>query len=54
VGAGALVMRLHGARVGELTQLRVQDIERRTYGPVLRITPDAGPVKPAHSPFIPI
>jgi hypothetical protein len=33
------------ARVGELTQLRVQDIEQQACGPVLPITPDAGTVK---------
>jgi hypothetical protein len=44
-----------GARVGELTQLRVQDVEHRACGPVLRITPDAGrPARPAQSPYIPI
>jgi integrase len=43
-----------GARVGEITQLRVQDIEQRTYGPVLRITPDAGPVKTDKVRIVPI
>jgi integrase len=43
-----------GARVGELTQLRVQDIEQRTCGPVLRITPDAGPVKTDKARTVPI
>jgi hypothetical protein len=43
-----------GARVGELTQLRVQDIEQRTCGPVLRITPDAGTVKTDKARTVPI
>jgi integrase len=43
-----------GARVGELTQLRVQDIELRTCGPVLRITPDAGTVKTGKARTVPI
>jgi len=43
-----------GARVGELTQLRVQDIEQRACGPVLRITPDAGTVKTGKARTIPI
>lgn len=43
-----------GARVGELTQLRVQDIEQRICGPVLRITPDAGTVKTDKARTVPI
>jgi integrase len=43
-----------GARVGELTQLRVQDIEQRACGPVLRITPDAGTVKTGKARTVPI
>jgi integrase len=43
-----------GARVGELSQLRVQDIAQRTCGPVLRITPDAGPVKSDKARTVPI
>ena len=43
-----------GARVGELTQLRVQDIEQRACGPVLRITPDAGTVKTGKARAVPI
>jgi hypothetical protein len=42
------------ARVGELTQLRVQDIEQRACGPVLRITPDAGTVKTGKARTVPI
>jgi integrase len=43
-----------GARAGEITQLRVQDIEQRTCGPVLRITPDAGTVKTRKVRIVPI
>jgi integrase len=53
-----------GARVGELTQLRVQDIEYRTSNPkgplggaeypVLRITPEAGTVKTGRVRVVPI
>jgi len=43
-----------GARVGELAQLRTQDIERRDCGPVLRITPDAGTVKTGKARTVPI
>jgi len=43
-----------GARVGELTQLRVQDIEHRACGHVLRITPEAGTVKTNKVRVIPI
>jgi integrase len=43
-----------GARVGELTQLRVQDTELRACGPVLRITPDAGTVKTGKARTVPI
>jgi integrase len=43
-----------GARVGELTQLRVQDIEMRACGPVLCITPDAGTVKTGKARWVPI
>jgi integrase len=53
-----------GARVGEITQLRVLDIERRPSDPkgplggadypVLRITPDAGTVKTSKVRVVPI
>jgi integrase len=53
-----------GARVGELTQLRVQDVECRSSDPrgplggdeypVLRITPDAGTVKTGKARTVPI
>jgi integrase len=43
-----------GARVGELTQLRVQDIEHRACGHVLCITPEAGPVKTDTARWVPI
>jgi integrase len=43
-----------GARGGELTQLRVQDIEQRACGHVLRITPEAGPVKTNKVRVVPI
>jgi integrase len=43
-----------GARVGELTQLRAQDIERRACGPVLLITPDAGTVKTDEARTVPL
>jgi integrase len=43
-----------GARPGEITQLRVQDIEMQACGPVLRITPDAGPVKTRKVRLVPI
>src|SRR5262249_52170583 len=43
-----------GARVRELTQLRAQDIEQRTCGPILLITPDAGPVKTRKARAVPV
>jgi hypothetical protein len=43
-----------GARVGEITQLRVQDIEERACGPVLCITPEAGTVKNDRARAVPI
>jgi integrase len=43
-----------GARVGELTQLRACDIERRPFGPVMRITPDAGTVKTDEARTVPL
>ena len=44
-----------GARSGEITQLRVQDIElHRACGPVLLITPDAGSVKTDEARPVPI
>jgi integrase len=43
-----------GARVRELTQLRAQDIEQRTCGPVLRITPEAGTQKSGKVRAVPI
>jgi integrase len=43
-----------GARVGELTQLRMQDIEHRPCGYVLRITPEAGTVKTNKVRLIPL
>jgi integrase len=44
-----------GARGGEITQLRVQDIEQhRACGPVLLITPDAGSVKTDKARLVPI
>jgi integrase len=43
-----------GARVGELTQLRVQDIEKRACGSVLLITPDAGTVKTGRARLVPL
>src|SRR5262249_55234644 len=43
-----------GARAGEITQLRVQDIEQRTCGPVLPSTPDAGTVKTGKARTVPI
>jgi integrase len=48
------VLAYTGARVGEITQLRAQDIEQRNCGPVLRITPDAGPVKTDKVRLVPI
>jgi len=50
---GALAVSLLGAR-RELTQLRAQDIEQRTCGPILRITPDAGTVKTGKARAVPI
>jgi integrase len=43
-----------GARVGEITQLRMQDIELRDCGPVLRITPDAGTQKTGQARWVPV
>jgi len=44
-----------GARGGEITQLRVQDIERhRACGPALRLTPDAGTIKTGNARWVPL
>jgi integrase len=43
-----------GARVGELTQLRVQDIEKRGSDYVVRITPAAGTVKTDTARTVPL
>jgi integrase len=43
-----------GARVGELTQLRAQDVEQRAYGAVLRLTPDAGTTKTDKARTVPL
>jgi integrase len=43
-----------GARGGEITQLRVQDIEQRTCGPVLHITPEAGTTKTGNARWVPL
>jgi integrase len=43
-----------GARVRELTQLRAQDVEQRTCGPILRITPEAGTQKSGKVRAVPI
>jgi integrase len=43
-----------GARVGEMTQLRACDVEQQSYGPVLRITPEAGTVKNDRARSVPI
>jgi hypothetical protein len=43
-----------GARVGELIQLRGQEIEQRAGDHVLRITPDAGTVKTGKARTVPI
>jgi len=39
---GAVALRLHGARVGELVQLRKEDIPRDGAHWIAKITPDAG------------
>jgi integrase len=54
---GALAVRLLGGtgrRAYQLTQLRVQDIQHRACGHVLRITPDAGTVKTGKARTVPI
>jgi integrase len=43
-----------GARAGELTQLRGQDIEQRDDVWVMRIRPDAGPVKTGQARTVPL
>jgi integrase len=43
-----------GARVGEITQLRCQDIERRACGWVMKITPEAGTVKTRKARSVPL
>jgi integrase len=43
-----------GARVGEMTQLRACDVGREAFGPVLRITPEAGTVKNNKARTVPI
>lgn len=52
--SGASWLLAYTARVRELTQLRVQDIEQRACGPVLLITLDAGPVKTRKARAAPI
>lgn len=43
-----------GARAGELTQLRVQDIEQRNGYAVMKLTPDAGSIKGLKARTVPI
>jgi integrase len=43
-----------GARGGEMTQLRTQDIEQRACGTVLHITPEAGTTKTNNARWVPI
>jgi integrase len=43
-----------GARVGEITQLRAQDIQQRACGPVLCLTPDAGTTKTGDARWVPL
>ena len=43
-----------GARGGEMTQLRTQDIEQRARGPVLHITPEAGTTKTNNARWVPL
>jgi integrase len=43
-----------GARAGEVTQLRGIDIEQRADFHVMRLTPDAGPIKTRQTRIVPI
>jgi integrase len=43
-----------GCRPGEATQLRARDVERRPYGSVLRLTPEAGTIKTGKVRIVPI